>query len=269
MNQFDNKATKKSSNKSPNYLNKKSKFAFIDETGLGSIDPTQPYLAAGALIINDTSSIINEMYKLNYAFTEHNLTLRRELINSLVENPKALNREELNSIFLTTRHHEFKFENINPNNLEKYIELIDILFNYDFRFVALLKDKIQIENTDSWSNYCDLIVELVGSCGPSKLIPVLDFAHKPADKQDIVKLLNVSKQVVNAMQSDSKSQILLQVTDLLLGSVLFEIKYKLGHFPNLTQKVKARKDFIKYLAYKFRSKKLATATSPKLFIKFD
>jgi hypothetical protein len=71
---------------------------------------------------------------------------------------------------------------------------------------------------------------------------VLDYLHKPNDSVNIVDLLLPNSKVLNAIQTDSQSHILLQMSDLLLGALIFNLKYERGMFGN-SNKVRARLEF--------------------------
>ena len=144
----------------------KTQFGFIDEVGLSVGDKLQPFMAIGLLKIQDTSEIQNRLYKLHYSYSAHNLTERKKLINSMSDEPRALKRHELNHLFLTNRHHEFKYENLGFPNLHKYKEVLDIVFNYRFEFDCIIVDKSAIDFDESlhgtcWNTYCKIVPKLI------------------------------------------------------------------------------------------------------------
>lgn len=70
---------------------------------------------------------------------------------------------------------------------------------------------------------------------------------------EIVSILNNLDNVANAIQADSKCHILLQISDMLLGAVIFEKKLEAGIYTTESNKVKARKEFNKYLKAKLNT----------------
>jgi Protein of unknown function (DUF3800) len=231
-------------------------FAFIDEVGLSAGDKMQPFMALGLLKIQDTSQIHSRLYKLHYSYSAHNLTERKKLINSLTQDPKALKFHELNSLFLLNRHHEFKYDSLGFPNLHKYKEVVDIVLDHPIEFDCIVVDKsgedFDLEKYGTyWHAYCKYLQILITeNKDNNNVIPILDFLHKPNDQLEIVEILNKLDNVVNAIQADSKCHILLQISDLFLGAVVFELKHKMGLFPIESNKVKARIEFGNYLCDK-------------------
>jgi hypothetical protein len=239
-------------------------FGFIDETGLGSGDMNeQPFLAIGLLQIEDTGQIQDELYKLHYSYSDHNLTTRKELITELTKKPRKVGFNELNSMFMISRHHEFKFDNLNQTNLDKYLDLIKIIFDYKFKFSCIIVDKSSKDfksdsNQRYWYGYNKYLNELIDKSVDDKCIVILDFLHKPKDEINIVELLHANPKVVNSMQTDSKSQLLLQISDILLGATLFEIKQGILKFED-SPKIQARNQFVKAIKGYFRKNKINTS----------
>jgi Protein of unknown function (DUF3800) len=240
----------------------KSQFGFIDEVGLSAGDKTQPFMALGLLRVADTSEIHSRLYKLHYSYSAHNLTERKKLINSLTRDPKALKFHELNQLFLINRHHEFKYDSLGFPNLHKYKEIVDIIFDYPIEFECIVVDKsgedFDLDKYGTyWHAYCKFLQLLIQDRNEDiPLIPILDFLHKPNDEMEIVTILNQLDNVVNAIQADSKCHVLLQISDLLLGAVIFEKKLEAGIYPVESNKVKARKEFNAYLKAKLNTNSL-------------
>jgi Protein of unknown function (DUF3800) len=230
-------------------------FCFIDEVGLSAGDKNQPFLAIGLLQIENTGELQNELYKLHYSYSAHNLTKRKILINELSKNEKTLKFHELNQMFLLTRHHEFKYENLGFPNIEKYSQVLDILFKYKFKFDCIIVDKNtddfnQNKHKDYWFGYTKYLNLLINNSIDSEGILILDFLHKPNESLNIVDEMLKNKIVLNAIQTDSQSHILLQVSDLLLGALIFNLKYQRGMFGQ-SNKVRARLEFQKILQNRF------------------
>jgi Protein of unknown function (DUF3800) len=140
-------------------------FCFIDEVGLSAGDKNQPYLAIGLLQIENTGEIQNELFKLHYSYSGHNLNKRKLLINEISKSEKVLKFHELNSMFLINRHHEFKYENLGFPNLKIYNQILDILFKYGFKFDCIIVDKnsedfSQDQHENYWFGYTKYLSEL-------------------------------------------------------------------------------------------------------------
>jgi hypothetical protein len=247
-------------------------FGFIDEVGLSVGDSSQPFMAIGLLLIKDTSKIQSDLFKFHYSYHTFNLTERKKVINSLVQNPKPLKNHELNNLFLKNRHHEFKFDTLGFPNLEKYKELLDIVLSFDLEFHCIIVDKNSpdfdlTKYGTYWHAYCKFTKLLIKHNSMDKtIIPILDFLHKPNGEVEIVETLNSMDVVINSIQSDSKNLPLLQIADLFLGSVVFEKKKELGIYTN-SNKVQAKTKFTNYLLSKLNRENLFSGktTSPICF----
>lgn len=228
-------------------------FGFIDEVGLSAGDPQQPFMALGLLKLHNTSGINTELYKLLYGFTSYNIQQRRSLIRLLSDSSASLNISQLNNIFLPSRHHEFKYDSLGFPNISKYKEIIDLLMKYDFEFHCIVIDK-QSEDFDRekygtyWHAYCKFLSLLIkNTCENDKLLAVVDYLHKPESGQKIEDFLADLTCVTGVLQADSRSFPLLQITDILLGSIVFEKKKERGIYIRRSNKVKVREEFNQYL----------------------
>jgi Protein of unknown function (DUF3800) len=251
-------------------MNKLSKFGFIDEVGLSVGDKSQPFMAIGMLSIADTSELCGQLYKLHYSYHAFNLTERKKLVQEITKTSKSLKFHELNNLFLKNRHHEFKYEALGFPNLDKYKEVVDLLIKYDFAFDSIIVDKASEDFDISkygtyWHGYSKFVKLLIENTTPpnTTIIPILDFLHKPNNEIEIVTQLNNLDCVENSLQADSKCFLLLQITDLLLGAVVFEKKYEMGLFPVESNKIKARKIFNNYLKEKLNLNSLTNGTTNK------
>ena len=55
---------------------------------------------------------------------------------------RCVSLDELDILMRNTRHYEFKFTDIGPHNVQKYIDLMKLYFSFDcFEFHSLLLDK--------------------------------------------------------------------------------------------------------------------------------
>ncbi|KKP60045.1 MAG: hypothetical protein UR54_C0021G0006 [Candidatus Roizmanbacteria bacterium GW2011_GWA2_34_18] len=233
-------------------------FSFIDESGvLDESKNTQPFFAVGFLRILDTSIVNDELIKKHYDYFSIQKEKRRNLLKDLKENPKILNTEELNLLFISTRHSEYKFTNINFTNLEKYKSIIDTALKFPLYFSALVIDKTDpLFNPTIYRNYWHAYIKYTKLlCGHNcnkddRLCVIADYMNKPNNSNDIFeKEINSLPNVFNTLRAHSETFILLQICDLLLGSVLFEWRAKKGLMKN-SNRAKAKKEFVDYLINK-------------------
>jgi len=176
-------------------------FVFIDETGIAASTPTQPYFGVGIFITGKTT------------------LLNKELHDVLV---KALSTYKI-----TKDKFEFKFSSISKTNLTFYKKIIAILTKYkkDWAFSAIIENKEQASWTQDqlWENYLGKIIKIL-SRKKSKAVIIADYLSKPnIAKMDFDSLL-VLHQILATLQLESQGSLLLQVADILLGALAFQLK---------------------------------------------
>lgn len=244
-------------------------FGFIDEVGLNVGDISQPFMAIG-LFVTEKSNLLNEqLHDLHYGFNGFNLDKRKQLIQSLIEKPQSLKMHELNNLFLPSRHHEFKFDNLGYPTLDKYKQLLDIIFAYKIQFHCIIIDKNNPDfdrdkYKDYWHAYTkftSLLIKRTTEYYKTDLTVILDYLNRPKGQIQICNTLNQIPRVMNSLQADSKSFLLLQVTDLLLGAVVFEKKKTLGIIQEDSAKSRCRTQFTKYLCEKLNRDQIIIGTT--------
>ncbi len=231
-------------------------FAFVDEVGF-SDDPSQPFIAIGLLKVLKPDILLEDLHKHHFDYSSQNKEKRREIIDGLLTNPKALNMDEYNSIFLSTRHHEFKFENITFPSLERYKELVTILINYPMEFTCLVVDKSRhpLSQFDhfwqAYSYYLGCTLERINN-PDEKLIVIADWVNRPKENSNsLLDHIKPLPNVANVLQADSQSFLLLQMCDLLMGTIIFEKKHEAGIFVE-SNKLKARLEFVEHFREKLK-----------------
>jgi hypothetical protein len=237
-------------------------FVFVDEVGF-SDDPNQPFIAIGLFKVFQPDLLLEDLHKHHFDYSTENKQKRREIIDQLVAHPKALSMDEYNSIFLSTRHHEFKFENITYPSLERYKELVDILVQYPIDFSCLIVDKSHypLNQFDhfwqAYSHYLHFILK-ESYKDNEKYIIIADWVNRPKENSHTLhEHISPLPHVVNVLQADSQSFLLLQMCDLLMGTMIFEKKYDLNLFVE-SNKLKARLEFVKHFKKKLSENKNIT-----------
>jgi len=233
-------------------------FAFIDESGvLDDSTDNQPFFAVGLLRLQDTSLITENLTKRHYDYFGTQKAKRKAMLKELKVSPKTLNNEELNVVFASTRHHEYKFFNISPTTLTRYLELLDTALKYPLYFCAIVIDKTDpLFDKTFHKNYWEAYIQYSkllcsNNCtSPETLTVIADYMTKPRDsdkyfEQELNKLPNIT----NTLRAHSETFTLLQVCDLLLGSVVFQWRQKVGHIKN-SNRARAKKEFVEYLLSK-------------------
>lgn len=234
-------------------------FAFIDESGvLDAPNSAQPFFAVGLLKLQDTAEIGIKLTQKHYDYFSIQKEQRRELLRSLRDNPRSLNNLELNLLLASTRHAEYKFTNIHYSNLERYKALLDTAFQYPLYFTALIIDKThpQYDKTlykNYWYAYMNYTKQLCKehSKPGEQLCVIADYMNKPNDSDKFFEHeINELPNVFNTLRAHSETFTLLQVCDILLGSVVFQWKLAKGLVNNSGREI-AKTRFVNYLVEKF------------------
>lgn len=190
------------------YSNIWSKFCFLDETGSLS-DSTNNYFTVGLLKVSQPyylqSKILYERSKRNF-------------------------------------HDEMKFNKLSKNNIEFAKFVIESVFDTkSLNFYSYTIDKkgsyfCRSFNTDPWKAYEEITLKLLGAALSDReiLILIADHITTPKDikfEVNVKKNFNQSKQrlaLAGVCRFDSKANDLLQVIDLIIGSVTYDIKLSKG-----------------------------------------
>lgn len=183
-----------------------TKFCFLDESGSLS-NRTDPYFTVGLLKMSMPyylqSRILYQRSKLNF-------------------------------------HDEIKFNKISKNNIDFVKFVVDSFFDtrsLSFYSYTTHKDSKYFQNNfakDVWSAYEKITLKLleVALADNEILILIADHVTTPKDVKfevEIKKKFNKSKKrlaLSGVCRFDSKSNDLLQVVDLIIGSITYDIKYQ-------------------------------------------
>lgn len=180
----------------------KCDFLFVDEVGV-SLDPNQEYFGIGGLKINN------------------NIELNRKLHDIFTGAASFLNQQE--------DRFEFKFKYITKNSLRFYKAILRELENYpnwQFAFVIKKKNKVWGRQT-FWQEYIDGASLLLKKFSKNDIILIADFLAKPKkEKIDLFCFAKNNKKILNILQLESQGSLLLQVADILLGAVAYQIRIK-------------------------------------------
>lgn len=203
-----------------------TKFCFLDESGSLS-NYTEPYFTVGLLKMSMPyylqSKILYERSKRNF-------------------------------------HDEIKFNKISKNNIDFAKFIIDCLFDtrsLSFYSYTTHKKSQYFQNnfsTDIWSAYEKITLKLLGASLGEKeiLILVADHVTTPRDVKfevNIKKNFNGSKKrlaLSGVCRFDSKSNDLLQVVDLIIGCINYDIKCENKLIPGSKYKL----EIVEYLKNK-------------------
>lgn len=233
-------------------------FAFIDESGvLDELKKVQPYFAVGFLRVGDTSIISEKLTQRHYDYFSIQKERRRNMMRELKENPKILSQEDLNLLLVSTRHYEYKFTSVTYTTLERYKSFLDTAFEFPLHFCALVIDKTDpLFDSAIYKNYWSAYIKYAkllaqNNCGEeNKLCIIADYMNRPSESDVYFENeLNQLPNVFNTLRAHSETFTLLQICDLMLGSVVFQWREKNG-FVRDSNRARAKKEFVKYLVSK-------------------
>lgn len=236
----------------------KNYFAFIDESGvLDESKKVQPFFAVGFLKILDTSVISERLTQRHYDYFSIQKERRHLLLDDLRDNPRILSNDDLNLLLVSTRHYEYKFTNVTYTNLERYKSFLDTALEFPLHFCALVIDKTDpVFNSTIYKNYWSAYITYTKlicqkNCdSANKLCVIADYMNKPSESNTYFeKELNSLSNVLNTLRAHSETFTLLQMCDLLLGSVIFQWKQK-NNFVANSNRAKAKREFVNHLVSK-------------------
>lgn len=232
-------------------MNNKSLIAFIDASG--TFDPKDRFFGVGMLILKDTGEISDKLHIIFQQILAISQTNRDKTIQNFISK-----RDYQSVIFMLKKayHFELKFDRISSVKIPYYKEMIRLfLGNPGCRFSAMVIDKQKpgYDNhffSTTWDAYTSYVATLV--CNElinmpnEEMILVLDQINKPRSAQQSLEdtiLEKIKKraskygenricQITNAFRVESHSNLLMQLTDVLLGAVMFDFKDKVGLISN-------------------------------------
>jgi len=233
-------------------------FAFIDESGiLDESKKIQPYFAVGFLRIEDTSVISEKLTQRHYDYFSTQKEKRKKLLEYLRANPRTLSDKDLNLLLASTRHYEYKFTSVTYTTLDRYKSFLDTALEFPLHFCALLIDKTDpLFDSTIYKNYWSAYIKYAtlvaqNNCDEgNKLCIIADYMNRPSDSDTYFENeLNKLPNVFNTLRAHSETFTLLQICDLILGSVVFQWRQKNG-FVKDSNRAKAKKAFVDHLINK-------------------
>lgn len=234
-------------------------FVFIDESGvLDESRQKQPFFAVGLLKIADTALITEKLFQKHYDYYSVQKERRREMIRDLQNNPRVLTQQDLNLLLLSTRHYEHKFTKVTYTTLERYCDFIDTAFDFPLYFCALLIDKtdpkfsrlIYKNYWEAYISYTKLLCKY--NTQNNQLCVIADYMNRPSkDSRYFETEINKLTTVFNTVRAHSETFILLQLTDLLLGSVIFQWRQDKG-FVGDSNRARAKAEFVDHIVSKLK-----------------
>ncbi len=221
-----------------------NRFCFIDSSGIIKSDP---FFGTGLLIVKNIGDMADKLNKNSQPAKEKARQNKNTQIDHLLANGQ---KEEVIKLLRNNSRFEMKFDNVRASVEIYYERMIDIfLSDKDNRFSAMIVDKQnpQFDGDgieDAWETYtkyaANLIVAELKNLKGDKLCIVLDEITRPRNKPLSLEDTLLSKirtevtkdptlnfdDIFGAFSIESHSNFLLQMSDLLLGAVMYDYKKK-------------------------------------------
>ncbi len=233
------------------------RFCFSDSSG---ILRSERFFGVGLLIVKNVGDLGDKLYKNSQpAKAKVKESKNRRIENLLSQNKK----DEVIQMLRGNYRFEMKSDNIgNPNLLPHYLSMVDIfLADHDNRFSAMIVDRqnpafdhagLQDE-WESYTKYTALLVKKEMQQLPvDELCVVVDEITKPRTKalslEDTI-LGKIRTEIANdqnldfnnifgAFTIESHSNLPMQLSDVLLGAVMYDYKKRYGMNSALTESKK-------------------------------
>lgn len=220
--------------------------SFIDASG--TFSPQDRFFGVGMMTIEKSGSISDALSLIFQRVLAISQAYRDNAVKSFIDKS---NFEEAIKILKKTKRFELKFDRITPVKIELYKEMIRTYFSIPTnRFSAMVIDRQEPSYDDkffpnTWEAYSSYVATMVMSelrnLQKDQLLVVVDDITKPRyatlsledtifekvrKKIDFHKEKELFGQIFNIIRVDSHSNLLLQLVDVLLGSVMFDFKKK-------------------------------------------
>ncbi len=233
--------------------------AFVDETGvLSGSSKNQPIFGVGVVVVPNTGDITDSFYSLHYNFVQNRATKRNEFRRELRARGMSLGLDEVDRLMWSTRHHEYKFTEVTLVNIQQYVDLINLYFSYsDLEFHCSIWDRrdpnagLSRWGNDEWAAYAHFVKELLARSLTRNVFAIVDLQGEP-DKSHVHledELCSVPF-VKGCLRATSDMSIFLQLVDVLLGCVQFDIRSQMGSYAPGSKRGMAKRQLVNFVKSK-------------------
>ena len=229
---------------------------FIDETGIlsGPIS-RQPIYGIGALVVPDTRKITDSLYRLHFNFVSSRSTERNELRRNIRERATPPTLSEIDYLMRSTRHHEYKFTDITRFNLQQHIDILNLYFSFpNLEFHALVLDKhdpgfgLGKWGYDEWKAYASFAKELLKRSLNRDVFAIVDLQDKPNKSPEYLEdVLCSVESVQGCLRATSDMSIYLQIVDVLLGCVQFDLKDQRNYYGTTSRRAQEKREVVNFV----------------------
>lgn len=262
-----------------------NRFCFIDSSGIIKNDK---FFGAGLLVVKNVGDMVDKLAKNAQPAYVAAKQAKDKVIDGLILRGE---HDQVIKILRNRAHFEMKFDNVRKTTEIYYQRMIDIfLSDKDNRFSAVVVNK---ENPtfngalieDTWETYtkysAQLVIQEMRNMSSDKFCIVVDEITKPRNKPLSLEDTLLSKirtgvnndqsiqfdNVFGAISIESHSNMLMQLCDVLLGSVMYDYKKKAYM---TSDKIEARKEnLVKKIRNVLKTETLAKEIVDKSLVHFS
>ena len=223
--------------------------AFVDETGVLTESSTkQPVYGIGLLVVPDTKRITDRFYRLHFNFIQKMTYERNRLRRTLRSENRLPTLLEVDRLMWSTRHHEYKFADVTHFNIQDYIDILNLYFSFpDFEFHSLMMNKYDKKawlgrwDNNPWMAYTHFTKELLAKRLKRDVFAIVDLQDKPGRSNvHLEDVLCSVPMVKGCLRATSDMSLYLQLIDLLLGCVQYDLKDQMDYYTPGSKRAKAK-----------------------------
>ncbi len=165
---------------------------------------------------------------------------------------------EVDRMMHSTRHHEYKFTDVTRYNIQQYIDILNLYFAFpSLEFHSLIMDKRDVGaslhkwNDDAWEAYTHFAKELLAERLNRDVFAVVDLQGKPNKSTIYLEdVLCSIDRVKGCLRATSDMSIYLQLVDLLLGCVQFDVKTQMGFYGPASRRAQEKSQLVGFVKSK-------------------
>ena len=213
--------------------------AFIDETGVLTESATrQPLYGIGVLVVPRTKYVTESFYRLHFNFIQDMAKRRNELKRRINAEGRPLTMSEIDKLMWSSRHHEYKFAEVTHFNIQHYVDLLNLYFQFpELEFHSVMMNRLDPQaslrrwGNDSWLAYAHITKTLLANRLSRNVFAIVDLQSKPdSSSTHLEDILCSVDNVTGCLRATSDMSIFLQLVDLLLGCVQYDLKDDMGFY---------------------------------------
>ena len=148
----------------------------------------------------------------------------------------------------SSRHHEYKFAEVTHFNVQNYVDLLNLYFSFpslEFHSMILHRHDPNASlarwDNDTWSAYTGVTRDLLEKRVTRDVFAIVDLQSKPDQSRvHLEDVLCSVGTVKGCLRATSDMSIFLQLVDLLLGCVQYDLKESMGYYDPTSQRAKAK-----------------------------